>query len=216
MVILHASSGTFAGQVARGTAEGARAAGFGEIRVTAFASPLGDPRPLLREAAAAEPDLLVGVGAFPDDVAIARQRALLPARTAVALVGAGLPAFGEEVGRLAEGIVGPSQWEPTPGPAPRLGPDSAWFVDAFERAFHRTPGYPAAQAFALGVIVEECRRRAGGRLAGPALLEAARALDTTTLYGAFRLDPATGRQVGHRVRLVQWRGGRKRVIDAAA
>jgi hypothetical protein len=90
-----------------------------------------------------------------------------------------------------------------------VGQDSAWFVDAFRRAFHRAPEYPAAQAFAVGLILEECRHRAGGRLAAPALLEAACALDTTTLYGAFRLDPATGRQVGHRVRLVQWRGGRK-------
>ncbi|HSE95108.1 MAG TPA: ABC transporter substrate-binding protein [Methylomirabilota bacterium] len=213
IAILRARVGTFAEQVARGAAEGARTAGFGDIRVTQFESPLPDASPILREAAAAEPDLVVGVGAFPDDVAIARQRALLPGGTVLALVGAGLAAFGEEVGRLAEGIVGPSQWEPTPAPTPQLGPDSAWFVTAFEQAFRRAPEYPAAQAFALGLIVEECRRRSGGSLAGSALLEAAHALDTTTLYGGFRLDSATGRQIGHRVRLVQWRNGRKHVLD---
>ena len=94
---------------------------------------------MLREAAEAEPDLVVGVGAFPDDVAIAQERAALPARTALALVGAGLSAFGDEVGSLAEGVLGPSQWEPMSVAAPLVGPDSAWFVDAFERAFHRTP-----------------------------------------------------------------------------
>ena len=30
--------------------------------------------------------------------------------------------------------------------------------------------------------------------------------------GVFRLDPSTGRQIGHGIRLVQWLGGRKRVI----
>ena len=209
--ILHAESGTFASQVARGAAAGARAAGFTEIRVMTFESPLRDAGAVVREALEPEPDLLVSVGAFQDDVAIARQWAARPAKTALALVGAGLAAFGDEMGGLAEGIIGPSQWEPTAGEAPLVGPDSAWFVDAFERAFHRTPEYPAAQAFAVGVIVTECRRRAGS-LVSAALLGAAHALETTTFYGGFRLDSSTGRQVGHGVRLVQWRGGRKHVI----
>jgi branched-chain amino acid transport system substrate-binding protein len=209
--ILHAGSGTFAGQVARGAAEGARAAGFAEIRVAAFESPLRDAGAVVRAAVETEPDLLVGVGAFQDDLAIARARAALPATTVLALVGAGLAAFGTEVGGLAEGIVGPSQWEPEEGETPRAGPDSRRFVDAFARAFRRLPEYPAAQAFAVGVILGECRRRAGG-LASAALLDAAWALETTTFYGGFRLDPSTGRQVGHRIRLVQWENGRKRVI----
>jgi ABC-type branched-subunit amino acid transport system substrate-binding protein len=176
-----------------------------------FESPLRDAGAVVREALEPEPDLLVSVGAFQDDVAIGRQWAARPAKAALALVGAGLAAFGDEMGGLAEGILGPSQWEPTAGEAPLVGPDSAWFVDAFERAFHRTPEYPAAQAFAVGVIVAECRRRAGS-LASAALLGAAHALETTTFYGGFRLDSSTGRQVGHGVRLVQWRDGRKHVI----
>ncbi len=210
--ILHAGSGTFAGQLARGAAEGARAAGFAEILVMAFESPLRDAGAVVRAAVELEPDLLVSVGAFQDDVAIARERAALPAKTVLALVGAGLAAFGDEVGGLAEGIVGPSQWEPADDEAPQSGPTAGWFVDAFERAVHRMPEYPAAQAFAVGLILGECHRRAGS-LASAALVDAARALETTTFFGGFRLDPSTGRQVGHRVRLVQWRGGRKRVID---
>lgn len=209
--ILHAGSGTFAGQVARGAAEGARTAGFVEIRDTAFESPLRDAGAVVRAEVESDPDLLVGVGAFQDDVAIARERAALPAKTTLALVAAGLAAFGNEVGGLAEGIVGPSQWEPEAGETPLAGPDSGWFVDAFARAFHRMPEYPAAQAFAVGVILGECRRRAGS-LASADLLDAARALETTTFYGRFRLDPSTGKQVGHGVRLVQWQGGRKRLI----
>jgi branched-chain amino acid transport system substrate-binding protein len=212
VAIVYAASGTFAGQVARGAAEGARAAGFTEIRLATFASPLRDARALLREAADREPNLLLSVGAFADDLAIARQRAALPGGTVLALVGAGLAEFGGEMGDLAEGIMGPSQWEPTVREAPLTGPDSTWFTRALEGASRRTPEYPAAQAFAIGLIFGECRRRCGGNLDDGALLGAARALQTTTFYGGFRLDPVTGRQVGHRIRLVQWRDGEKRVV----
>jgi hypothetical protein len=42
---------------------------------------------------------------------------------------------------------------------------------------------------------------------------AAQRLDTTTLFGRFRLDPVTGEQSGHRVRVVSWRNGRRVVCD---
>jgi branched-chain amino acid transport system substrate-binding protein len=211
--ILHAARGTFASQVARGVAEGARAAGFTEVEVTSFESPIRDARTVLREPAGAEPDLLVSVGAFGDDLAISRERARLPRKTALAVVGAGLAAFGDELGGLAEGIIGPSQWEPIDAEAPRTGPDSRWFADAFEDAFQRPPEYPAAQAFAVGLILGECSRRCAGSLDDATLLGAARSLETTTFYGRFRLDRLTGRQEGHEIRLVQWRDGRKRVLE---
>jgi branched-chain amino acid transport system substrate-binding protein len=212
--ILHAASGTFAGQVARGAADGARAAGFAEVQITPFASPLRDARAVVREAAGAKVDLLIAVGAFQDDLAVARERAALPRKTALAVVGAGLAAFGDELGPLAQGIIGPSQWEPGTGEAPLTGPESRWFVRTFENAFRRSPEYPAAQAFAVGLILEECRRRCAGSLDDTALLDAARSLETTTFYGRFSLDPVTGRQTGHEIRLVQWHDGRKQVVGA--
>jgi branched-chain amino acid transport system substrate-binding protein len=60
----------------------------------------------------------------------------------------------------------------------------------------------------VGLIIGECIRRADS-LEDRELLAAARGLDTTTLYGGFRLDPATLRQVGHEMLLVEWRDGRK-------
>ena len=191
--ILHAESGTFAGQVARGAAEGARAAGFTEIRVMEFESPLRDAGAVVREAVEPEPDLLVSIGAFQDDVAIARQWAALPAKTALALMG-------------------PSQWEPTAGEAPLVGPDSGWFVDAFERAFHRTPEYPAAQAFAVGVIFGNAVVVAQGVSRAPPCS----ASRTPSRPRPSTAASASTRRRGDRsatgVRLVQWRGGRKRVI----
>jgi branched-chain amino acid transport system substrate-binding protein len=56
------------------------------------------------------------------------------------------------------------------------------------------------------VIAARCLRDAGSADVA-AVLAAARALDTTTLFGRFRLDPATGAQVGHQVVTVQWQDG---------
>ncbi len=206
--VVHARTGSFASQVASGVAEGAKAAGLDLIRLIPFDSPIRDVPALLQEALATEPDLLVGAGSFQDDVAVARRRDLLRRVKTLAFVGAGLGTFYEQLGDLADGVIGPSQWEPGILQEPRLGPGSAWFYSAFRRTFHRIPEYPAAQAFALGVVVTECLRRAGS-LEDESLLRAAHALETTTLYGQFRLDPSTSRQIGHRVLLVQWRGGRK-------
>jgi ABC-type branched-subunit amino acid transport system substrate-binding protein len=212
MSVVHAVTGTFAAHVASGVTEAAKAAAFEVVRLIPFESPLRDARALLAEALAGEPDLLVGAGRFQDDVTMVRRRDLLGGVKRLAFVGAGLEAFYEEVGdHLAEDVIGPSQWEPEVHDPPRTGPTAEWFRSEFEKRFHRRPGYPAAQAFALGVVIMECLRRAGS-LEDEALLSAARGLDTTTLYGRFLLDPLTPRQIGHRVLLVQWRNGRKVVI----
>ena len=105
-------------------------------------------------------------------------------------------------------MIGPSQWEPAADDGPLTGPNSEWFCSEFHTRFHQRPEYPAAQAFAIGIVVGECLRRAGS-LEDEPLLRVAHTLETTTLYGGFRLDRLTARQIGHRVLLVQWRGGRR-------
>ena len=43
--------------------------------------------------------------------------------------------------------------------------------------------------------------------------EVAGELDFKTFYGRFRIDPKTGKQIGHQILLVQWREGRKVILD---
>ncbi len=212
MSVVYAKTGSFAADVARGVANGAKAAGFDVIRLIPFDSPIRDARALLREALEAEPGLLVGAGSFQDDVMIVRRRDLASRVKTLAFVGAGLEAFYGEVGALAEGVIGPSQWEPAADDGPLTGPKAEWFCSEFHTRFHQRPEYPAAQAFAIGIVIGECLRQAGS-LEDEPLLRVAHALETTTLYGGFRLDRLTARQIRHRVLLVQWRGGRKVVIS---
>src|SRR2546427_6413319 len=105
----------------------------------------------------------------------------------IACVAAGTDAFHQELGVLAEGVIGPSQWEPHLHERPSIGPPSAWFCSEFRRVFQRDPGYVAAQAYALRVIIGECIRRADS-LDDRALLAAARRLDTTGHHGRIRLE----------------------------
>ena len=53
------------------------------------------------------------------------------------------------------------------------------------------------------MIAAHCARLAGGTR-GEDLWAAAAALDTSTLFGGFRMDPVTGTQVKHEPTLVRW------------
>src|SRR3989441_4411526 len=211
-MVLYASRGTFGASIRRGVEAGARAAAFDVVRAIAFETPLRDTKTLLAAALADCPNLLVVAGRFEDDVAITRERRLLETVGTVACVAAGTAAVHQELGVLAEAVIGPSQWEPHVYERPSIGPPSAWFCSEFRRVFLRDPGYVAAQAYALGIIIGECIRRADSLEDGD-LLAAARRLDTTGLYGRFRLDPGSLRQVGHEILLVEWRDGQKRPLE---
>jgi ABC-type branched-subunit amino acid transport system substrate-binding protein len=115
------------------------------------------------------------------------------------------------LGQEADGFCGPSQWEPMLRDQPDLGPRSSEFARRFRDRFGTAPDYPAAQAYAAGLIAAECVRRAGS-LAQDALRRAAGDLDLTTFYGRFRLDPQSGQQVGHAMVVVQWQRGRKEIV----
>lgn len=160
------------------------------------------------EVSATARDMLLVVGSFDDERAAA-QALLGRGWRAAGFVGAGV----EEVlaGIDREGLLGPAQWLLEAAPEPDEGPPAAWFADRFRERTGADPPYPAAQAFAAGVIAARCVRDAGER-GDAALLAAARALDCTTLLGRFRLDPQTGAQVGHRVLTVQWQDGARRVV----
>ncbi|MFN8635584.1 MAG: ABC transporter substrate-binding protein [Chloroflexota bacterium] len=149
------------------------------------------------------------------DLAFARQLSAAGMTSSlVALVAAPIEHFRETLGSAADRFVGPSQWEPTatsPARRPDLGPTSADFVAAFRDRFGVEPDYPAAQAYAAGLVAAHTVTVAG-TVEDAAVRAAAAMLDLTTFYGRFRLDPVSGRQVGHEMVVVQWQGGQKQVV----
>jgi branched-chain amino acid transport system substrate-binding protein len=155
-------------------------------------------------------EVLLVVGSFADELAIAPVLLTRPWRAA-AFVGAGVEEVLAPLGDLREGLLGPAQWVASAALEPDEGPASHWFVEKYRHFVGVDPPYPAAQAFAAGLLSARCLRDSGSS-EDAAQLAAARQLACSTLYGRFRIDPMSGLQVGHQVLIVQWQRGTRRVV----
>jgi branched-chain amino acid transport system substrate-binding protein len=156
---------------------------------------------------------LASAGSYEHDVAVMRAVAASPLNIPVlGCVAAGVGRFRSDLGELAEGIVGPSQWEESVELEPALGPTPAEFARRMRSAGAAdSPDYPAAQIYAAGLLTAAALASAG--CCDDAMLRAAFAdLRTTTLFGDFSIDRVTGRQLGHQMLLVQWHHGKKVII----
>jgi branched-chain amino acid transport system substrate-binding protein len=190
--------GRFGRQVAAGAAAQARRAGLETVERHARDGLSFGGAPAVWD--------LFSAGTFEDDVAIvnAARAAARPPRT-ICSVAAGVRDFAAEAGG-AGGIYGIAQWFPGRGGRPRLGPGEDAFAAAYAAVAESPPDYPAVQAAAAAVLATRCAELAGS-LDREALWEAAAGLDTSTLLGAFRIDPSTGAQVRHSTVLLRWNGG---------
>lgn len=206
VVLLHSTSG-FGRDVAAGAVSTARTLSFA-IEHLAF-------EPGHAAAAASlvpRADVLLVVGSFSDECAAAPILLRRPWRAA-AFVGAGVEEVLAPLGSQREGLLGPAQWIASAALPPDEGPDADWFVTRYQGMARGEPSYPAAQAFAAGLLCARCLRDSGpGEDVESAQLAAAHQLACTTLFGAFRLDPQSGLQAGHETVVVQWQQGVRRVV----
>ena len=179
MVILHATTG-FGADVARGAIAAVTRLQFEATAIDFSVGGAGRAASQLRGAA-----LLLVAGGFDDELAAARV-ALGRGWRAMGFVAAGVDEVLVSLGEAREGLLGPAQWIATAAPEPDEGPDVHWFSTRYRSAVGADPPYPAAQAFAAGVLAARCVRDAG---AGDdaAQFTAARSLRCRTLYGDFRL-----------------------------
>jgi len=160
---------------------------------------------------------LVGAGSYEHDVAV--MRAVTQSSLNIPVLGcvaAGVAKFRIDLGEDAEGLVGPSQWEDQLHFVPEIGPTPREFTRSMRARFPNIVcDYPAAQAYAAGVLTKAAIENAES-LAAEKIREAFSDLRTSTFFGDFAIDRVTGRQIGHRVLLIQWHGGQKVVIDPEA
>jgi branched-chain amino acid transport system substrate-binding protein len=212
VAIVQRRRGTFSTEVAAGARQQAERSGFLVLPPFFYPDDPGQMSTLAAALAAANPTVIIAVGRYDDDVALTRTLAQMPWQAKIiAAVGAPMQAFRSDLHEAADGWIGPSQWEPGAATAPEVGPSSAAFVERFRQRFGHVPDYPAAQAYAVGLILQRCVASAG-TCHDVVLRAAAETLTCETFYGDFRLEAGTGRQVGHEAMLVQWQGGEKKII----
>ncbi len=163
-----------------------------------------------REANAAieqtEPAAVLACGSLQRELALVSALASRARGILYGGVSPGLADFARLAGVDPEGMLAPVQWHPELDEPATLGPQSSEVVASSGSALD----YVAAQAFATALIADHC-----SALAPDDPLSIARTLRTATFYGAFGLDPSTGVQMGHRLSVVRWRGGRQEVLAAS-
>lgn len=149
---------------------------------------------------------LFSAGVFEQDAETVSQALRLPAPPhRVCAVAAGVREFSGAVDD-PEGVFGIAQWFPGGRAGAELGPSEDDFVRAYAGHAATEPDYPAAQAAAGAIIAAHCARLAGST-ARADLWAVARDLDTSTLFGGFKIDPRSGVQIEHQTVLVRWTDG---------
>jgi branched-chain amino acid transport system substrate-binding protein len=212
VAIVHSTAGAFPKDVAGGAAQYCQQQAFETVHTYPYPAGTTDFTPILKQLERTAPAVVLSVGRIEDDLRFAVQylQHSIPAGV-VGLIVTPLTLFRDTLGNTAVSFVGPSQWEPAMMTTPEYGPSSE---EVLTRLIARHPegvDYPMAQAYAGGLVAQRCIETAG-TLDQHALRQAASSLDFTTFYGRYRIDPRTGRQLGHRMPVIQWQGDRKVII----
>ena len=185
----------------------ARALGFGNVTLEVYSGRTDDFLPLLYQAMQVDADGWIAFGEARDAaemVKILKKEGYVPkvvyARAAVE------PRFIKLVGQDAEYILGSKDYDPR---FPSSG--NAEFVKAFTARFATPPGALAAAGYTAGVVLAAGVRRAGS--VEPQKLRSALAtLQVDTVLGPYRVDPASGAQVGMKPVLLQIVKGRAQPV----
>jgi len=200
----------FSRSVARGVDRYGAEYGF-EVRRFEFRTGREDFSELLPSAMDYEPDVVIGMGRFSDDLLLAGKIIEMGAKPrAAALAAASISLFRETFGYYADGFMSSSQWEKVADDNPDTGPTSAEFFARYKTSYGHAPDFVTAQGYNIGVIIEKCVETAG-TLDDAILRQTARGLDLRTFYGRFKTD-VKGSQTGHEMVAVQWQGGEKVVV----
>jgi branched-chain amino acid transport system substrate-binding protein len=220
IALIHEDS-LFPRAVVTGAAAFARKRGLHVVFTQAYAPGTTDFFPILTKLRATTPDA-VGAGTFFEDaVAITRQMKQLDINPKMyaATSGAALPKFHEALGRTAEFVYVPSQWEPelvmlrAGGliPIARQYPGAREFVEAHMReypgadlSFQTASGYGGCQVLAEAI-------KNAGSLDREKIRDAILKLELNTVHGAFKVDQ-DGFQIAHKMVTFQWQEGKKVIV----
>jgi len=213
----------FARSVMDGAEAKAKELGFEVVFKRTYPAKVTDLTPLLSDLKAAGAEVVIGGGHFQDGQLMNKQMADLDINPKLLslIAAATLPAFGEALGELAEGVMGPSHWEYgvtySQDGAKKLGttwigPSQDEYVALFKKAVGKDllPDYHAAEASAALLSLVLAIEKADS-LDSDKVRAALGDLTFMSFYGGWDIDD-TGKQVGHSMVDVQWQKGERVII----
>ncbi|MCC5880967.1 MAG: amino acid ABC transporter substrate-binding protein [Idiomarina sp.] len=179
------------------------------MQVVSFASyPSGQTEfdAMVEQLAADEVEVLAMAASNLDDF-VKVQRALKAHGVELKMFGTSgaVQEFADALGNDADGVFGLSAWEPS---APNPGADE--FTAAYQQKFGQAPAFHSAGAYASCQLLAQAVEQAGS-LEQDAIRRALLDLDTTTVFGGFKVDER-GYQIAHEGLFIQWQDGHKEVV----
>ena len=213
----------FARSVMDGAEAKAKELGFDVVFKRTYPAKVTDLTPLLSDLKSAGAEIVIGGGHFQDGQLLNKQMADLDINPKLLslIAAATLPAFGEALGELAEGVMGPSHWEygvtfSAEGAKMLgktwIGPSQDEYVALFKKAVEKDmlPDYHAAEASAALLSLVLAIEKADS-LDSDKVRAALGDLTFMSFYGGWDIDD-TGKQVGHSMVDVQWQSGERKII----
>jgi branched-chain amino acid transport system substrate-binding protein len=185
----------------------ARAMGFGHVELEIFSGRETDFLSSLYTAMQAQADGWVAFGEerdAADMVKTLKRQGYVP--KLVYLRASPEPRFVSLVGQDAEFILGSKEYDPR---FPTAG--NAKFVEAYTARWSVPPGAMAAAAYSAGTVLAAAVRRAG-TVESQKLRSVLATLEVDTVLGRYRVDPASGAQLGMQPAVVQRVKGREEVV----
>lgn len=206
----------FSTDVATAAEAYAKSKGYDVLMNEGYDTGTTDFSAIINKVQAAAPDALLGGGHFADGSTLARQisEKNVTLKMLTLLVAPPEPKF-TEVGDGAEGVIGPSQWEPgvtfsedtaKSMNIPWFGPSQEEFIDAYKAAYNEDPSYHSAGGYAAGLLLGKAIQDAGSTDTD-AIKAALDSMDILTFFGHIKFDTSAekhGLQIGHTMVYIQW------------
>lgn len=198
----------FSQEVARSAIQEASRHGFSVLPLITFPAGATDLSSVVTRLRAEHPDLIIESGHFVEGAALVLQAAQLGLRPGGIgeTVAPTDPAFVQSLGRLANGVIGSTQWVPTwPGRDKYFG-TATDYARGFRARFGFTPDYHAAEAsaacLALVLAIEQADSTGPARVTG-----ALHRLDADSFFGRIHF-PANGQDTTRSMAVIQIQRGR--------
>jgi branched-chain amino acid transport system substrate-binding protein len=164
---------------------------------------------LLSEARAVNPDGIM-LSAYPADGYVLlhlMEQAKYRPKVVGITIAPSHPDFNKVAGNMAEGVFGPSQWEPDE----RIPfPGTKNFIRDYKSFTDIIPSYHAGSSYASCQIIEKAITH-NNSFDQKKIRDFISSLDTVTVIGRFKVDH-TGKQIGHNPILIQWQNGEKQIV----